>query len=88
MVHPWFKGGEYLPDLLPREVEIVRVTLKSVTMDVISIRARWTKDRIKYRIVDEYWDDSSFDYHLIQKTSVKPLAMRQLIRIIDSAQEH
>ena len=43
-------GGEYLPDLLPNEVEIARVVLKSTTMDVQSIRARRTKHRIIYRI--------------------------------------
>lgn len=87
-VHPWFMGGEYLPDLLPGEVEIARVTLESVTMDVISIRARRTKHRIKYRIVDEYCDDPMLNYQLIQKTSLKPLTMRQLVRLIDNAQEH
>ena len=64
-VHPMFMGGEYLPDQLPNEVEIARVTLKSTTMDVISIRARRTKNRIIYRIIDEYSDEGLFDYHLV-----------------------
>lgn len=85
-VHPWLMGGEYLPDLMPNEVEIARITMKSATMDVISIRARKTKHRIIYRIVDEYepdfWEEQ---YPLAQKTSVKPLSMRELITLIDSA---
>jgi hypothetical protein len=87
-IHPMFMGGEYLPDLLPNEVEIARATLKSTTMDVISVRARPTKHRIIYRIVDEYYDENLFNYHLIQKTSIRPLTMRQLITLIDNAQEN
>jgi len=80
-------GGEFLPDLLPLEMEIPRVTLKSTTMDIISIRARRTRHRIIYRIIDEYFDDPLFDYPLIQKTSIQPLTMRKLIRVLDNAQE-
>lgn len=87
-MHPWFLGGEFLSDLKPKEVEIARVVLKSTTMDVISIRARNTKSRIIYRIVDEYEDDPIFSYDLIQKTSLKPLTMRRMIKLIDNAQEH
>ena len=87
-VHPMFMGGEYLPDLLPNEVEIARATLKSTTMDVISVRARPTRQRIIYRIVDEYYDENLFTYHLIQKTSIRPLTIRQLIALIDNAQEN
>ena len=43
-------GCAPIPDLLPNEVEIARVVLKSTTMDVKSIRARRTKRRIVYRI--------------------------------------
>lgn len=87
-IHPWLMGGEYLPDFLPNEVEIARVTLKSTTLDVISIRARKTKHRIVYRIVDEYGDDFVQDYTLIQKTSIKPLSMERIIEFIDNAAEN
>ena len=80
--HPWLMGGEYLPNLFPNEVEIARVTLKSTTMDVISIRARHTKQRIIYRIVDEYGD---MEYVLRPKTSVKPLTLRRVIALLDGA---
>lgn len=90
--NPMFMGGEYLPDQYPNEVEIARVTMKSTTMDVISIRARRTTQRIFYRIVDEYYDENDgkgmFQYHLLQKTSTRPLTMRQLISVIDNAQEN
>ncbi len=87
-IHPMFMGGEYLPDLLAHEVEIARATLKSTTMDVISVRARPTRHRIIYRIVDEYYEEELFEYHLIQKTSIRPLTLRQLIALIDNAQEN
>ena len=57
--------------------------MQSVTMDVISIRARKTKHRIIYCIVDEYQED----YKLSQKTSTEPLTLRQIISIFDNAQE-
>ena len=36
-LHPWFMGGEYLPDYMSNEVELARVTMKSTTMDVTII---------------------------------------------------
>jgi hypothetical protein len=62
-IHPSFMGGEYLPDYLAGEVEIVRVELRSTTADVISLRARQVgpKDRsIEYRLVDEYETEFRF----------------------------
>jgi hypothetical protein len=85
-IHPWNMGGEYLPDLFPNEVEIARVILKSTTMDVFSIRARHTKHRIIYRIVDEY-EPEFWDFELTKKTSVRPLTMRELVSMIDNSTE-
>ena len=85
-IHPWFMGGEYLPDFLRSEVEIARVTMKSTTMDVISVRARPLSHRISYRIVDEYrdiWGDGH--YVMRPKTTKTPLALKQLIAAIDAA---
>lgn len=81
--HPMFMGGEYLPDQYGNEIEIARVIMQSVTMDVISIRARKTKHRLVYRIVDEYQDE----YKLSQKTSVNPLSLSQIISMTDNAQD-
>lgn len=77
---PGWMGGEYLPRLKRREVEIARVVLQSVTMDVFSLRARWGGGRYHYRIVDEY--DSTF--LLCRKTSRRTLTLAQVIEILDT----
>jgi len=82
-VHPSLMGGEYLPPLLQNEAEIARVVLDSTTMDVTSIRARRTKHRIVYRIVDEYMEQGADRFRLRPKTSGRPLTMGNLITIID-----
>ena len=38
-IRPAFLGGEYLPDPLPTDTEIARISLRSTTSDVISVRA-------------------------------------------------
>ena len=86
-VHPSLMGGEYLADLYPKEVEIARVTLTSTTMDVISIRARLTKHRIMYRIVDEYPEEGYVMYELSKKSGVRPLTLQELITLMDGAIE-
>ena len=53
-IHPSHLGGEFLPRLRKGEVEIARISLRSVTADQISLRARRLVGRIGYRIVDEY----------------------------------
>lgn len=87
-------GGEYLPDPKSNEVEIARIIEKTTTMDVTSIRARKTKHRIIYRIVDEYEYEresknlgGSTRYYLPKKTSRYPLAFREMIDLIDHAWE-
>jgi hypothetical protein len=81
-VHPWAMGGEYLPPYLPGEVEIARISMMSVTMDVIALRARRHRGRIHYRVVDEYEGMGVSSWG--QKTSARPLTFRQLVRLIDS----
>jgi hypothetical protein len=78
---PSFMGGEYLPDLLPDEVEIARISLQSTTSDVISIRARREpgSELIYYRILDEY--DTSFEFE--PTTSTEPLTHDELTALID-----
>jgi hypothetical protein len=80
-IHPQWMGGEYLPDYLPGEVEIARVVLNSTTRDVYSVRARCGGKRIRYRIVDEY----EGTWKLARRSSVRPLSLRELIDLIDSA---
>ena len=82
-VHPSFMGGEYLPRYQGPEFEIARLVMDSVTQDVISIRARRRHGgtRYRYRIVDEY--ESTFA--LKRQTSTRPLSLRELIHLIDTA---
>ena len=53
-IHPWCLGGEFLPRFRRMETEIARVVLRSTTCDVTSVYARRLKNRIAYRVVDEY----------------------------------
>jgi hypothetical protein len=83
-LHPALMGGEYLPESDADEVEIARITMASVTQDVISIRARpdSVRKQIRYRVVDEY----NLQYRLKPEFSRSPLTLRTLIRLIDTAQ--
>ena len=78
---PSWMGGEYLPDLAGREVEIARIVLASVTMDVFSVRARLRSGRYHYSIKDEY----ERNFSVRPKTSREPLTLRTLIDLLDSA---
>jgi hypothetical protein len=80
-IHPSYMGGEYLLDYFPGEVEIARVALDSVTVDVTSVRARMSGGRIRYRAVDEY----EAHIRVSPQSSRRPLTLRQLIRLIDTA---
>ncbi len=85
-LHPQFMGGEYLPPLWDNETEIARISLDSTTADQISVRARWLKDCIGYRIVDEYYDES-FEYVCRPGRSKLPLTMAELVGMIDGGCE-
>lgn len=78
-IHPSLMGGEYLPDLKTEEVEIARFELESVTADVISLRARWERGKIRYEMVDEYEEN----YNISPKSSAKPLTFKKLVQLID-----
>jgi hypothetical protein len=85
-VHPMFMGGEYLPNLRKGEIEIARISLRSTTYDVISVRATRAKTRIRYRIVDEYQADSYLNGPGCHRTSIRPLTLGQLEQFIEGAQ--
>lgn len=74
-MHPNFMGGEYLPDRHDEEVEIARITIASTTQDVTSVYAKRGKNRIYYRVVDEYGGDT---LNNSTRTSTKPLTLNQL----------
>jgi hypothetical protein len=82
-IHPAFMGGEYLPDVLPNDVMVARITLASVTQDVICVYARRTKHRIFYRVVDEYEGDTLSAHRT--RSSVKPLTLAQLEKFFSGA---
>ena len=71
-IHPSFMGGEYLPNYQPHEVEIARIELQTMTSDVLSLRARGSRRRIKDRLVDEY----ETEYGLPPETSRRPFSLR------------
>jgi hypothetical protein len=81
-VHPHFMGGEYLPSYGRQEVEIARIALASTTSDVISLLARLTGSRIRYRVVDEY----ETEFTLPQQTSLKPFSLKELIRFLNAVE--
>lgn len=82
-VHPALMGGEYLPDLLPGEVEIARIEFASVTRDVTSIRALPVGRRIYYRVNDEHQDMTEIEYQTPFAWTSRPLSLRRLIHLID-----
>lgn len=57
-IHPYFMGGEFLPDQEDGEVEIARIEIDSTTADVTSVYASLTDTGIHYRVVDEYGGDT------------------------------
>lgn len=76
-IHPWCLGGEFLPRFGRLETEIARVVLRSTTCDVTSVYARRLKNRIAYRVVDEY--DGEMLTAKTRRTSTRPLALKELV---------
>ena len=81
--NPSFLGGEYLPPCRDYEVEIARVTIRSTTFDVVSVRAKYGKNRISYRINDEYNGDNLGEKHT--RTSIRPLTLGSLLDFLTGA---
>lgn len=82
-LHPMFMGGEYLPDLDKTEIEIARISIRSTTGDVTSLYARRGKERIRYRVVDEYGGDTLDG--VTCRTSANPLSLGELYRFFTDA---
>lgn len=82
-IHPFFMGGEYLPQRLPGEVTIVRIDLESTTHDVIELRARPLPDgTIKLRWVDEYEND--FSHEPYPDVIEQPFSFKELKDFIEA----
>lgn len=80
--HPSGFGGEFLPEYLPGELEIARIVLESVTMDVVSVRARRTDGKILFRAV---WEYPEYGQILLDPTvSEEPLDFREMIDLMHS----
>jgi len=79
---PSWMGGEYLPDLTEREVEIARVVLASTLMDVFSVRARRIPGGYRYSVADEY----STEFRVTPETSEQPLTLGELVGLIDTVE--
>ncbi len=69
-------GGEYLPDRRGRELEIARITIQSTTQDVTCVYAFQGRERIRYRVVDEYGGDCL--QGRTRRTSSRPLTLGDL----------
>jgi hypothetical protein len=82
-LHPAFMGGEYLADLKQEEVIIARITIASTTQDVTCVYARRGKNRIHYRVVDEYGGDTLSGRNT--RTSIRPLTLGQLEAFFNGA---
>jgi len=80
-IHPHLMGGEYLPDYRRGEIEIARIVVATDMTEVVSVRARRSRDlRIHYRVVDEY--DTTFVHR--PHSSKAPLTFAQLVSLLDS----
>ena len=71
-------SGEKLPNYEETEVEIARITYDTLSLYILSIRARKVGKRIAYRVVG----DQKTVYGFAPKTSSKPLTLYQLIQLI------
>src|SRR5208283_720629 len=74
---PALMHGEYLPDLLDGEEEVVRIVLDNNEVDTWSIRARSENGLIKYKVVDEY--ETEYQYEPTE--SKEPLTFEELVSL-------
>jgi hypothetical protein len=79
-IDPQFMGGNYLPDMGGREVEIARIRIASTTADVTSVYARPRGRRIQYRVVDEY--EGTTLWGPGKRQSVRPLTLIALYEFL------
>ena len=66
-----------MPNRQDTEIEIARINIDSTTSDVTSVYAKAGKNRIYYRVVDEYNGDTLSDKRT--RTSKRPLTLAELV---------
>jgi len=86
-IGPWCMGGEYLPEVKEGEMEIARISMRSVMSDQISVRATRVPDGIEYRIVGEYEEDESWRCRLPFDTSKEPLSLGELMDLMQRSNQ-
>jgi hypothetical protein len=86
-LNPALRSGEDLPLVRKNETEIARLRLtRSIHEEVTSTRARKKGGRIEYTVYSEgYASLEGFRYRTTPRSSVKPLSMRELVKLIDTA---
>lgn len=86
-INPTLRSGEDLPLLRKNETEIARLRLtQTIHEEVTSIRARRRSGRIEYNIwAEAYTGLGDFKYRTVPRSSVEPLSMRELVKLIDTA---
>lgn len=80
MIHPMCMGGEFLLPCEPGEMEIARLSLRSTTYDVLSVRAKRLKKRIRIRLADEYDDETLNEKH--ECISSRPITLWRLVKLV------
>lgn len=75
---PGSLGGEYLPDYLPDEVEIARITLDPAIRRCVAVRARPVRQQIRYRVVCDHGARFVFS----PASSDQPLTLEQIAQLL------
>lgn len=81
-VHPSWYGGQFLPSVDDRTVEVARVVMASTLCDVVAVYATWSGGRWRYRAVDDF-SGGLMTWELPQKSSVRPLSLSGIVSLLD-----
>lgn len=76
-------GQGHMPGCMPWEKKIAVITLDSVNVDMISVRAIKSKDKIRYKVLDEYGSH----FNLQREVSDLPLTLQEMINFIDQTSQ-
>lgn len=69
----------FMPECMPWEKEIAVISLESVHRDTISVRAIKSKDKIRYKVVDEHGSD----FKLEREVSDLPLTLQEMVNFLN-----